>query len=720
MNARDDEGGPIRAPWTRAPLAALCTSVLVGALLASQGGIWEYVNGGDLHGMFVAWYEYSSQALFRDGRIPLWQSHQFFGTPALALTQNSVLYPPVLLLFGSLPPRIALQVYYALHVFLLAWGMTAYLGARGIGPVIAGVASLLALSAVFRGTMLTGVDHPSFIACVAWLPLMLLFWERAVRERKPRFVGLLALAVAAQWLAGYPDFTIDAAVMLGLVALISSDASVLRRVGTLAAGFALGTALAAVQLVPLAEAVSQSPRGVANFDLFRSAFVMKSSSHLAETLAYRFGAAGLLLALCALARPTRSRLAWAVAFVWSSLALNYPFALLYHAPIFSSLRFPFGWDASSGVFLGLLAATGLAELKSRSTRWSRPLAVGLGAAALAHGLWAVLGAPVSVPPFEPPGPRWLVKEPGELGGFARLAEGIEWQAPDYALIESRAPRLLSLAGTDARVLSEREAFAGAALRFGIRVPNGHEPSLAPRRVVELLDLVGLYDPLGMYRARSWPKLARRPEVGALLGIGTVVVPQDASHNLLEAGFEPAGSLPPGDLVLRRAPVPRARLVHRLARADGEYGTLAAVRQGASRALEVAVVAADARIDPLEVPPAGSTEQVRIVEDEPETVVVEASVAAPALLVLTDTYYPGWRVTVDGQEREILRADHAFRGVRLAAGRHRVVFEYAPNSLALGAAISLLALVVTGLCIRWPRGSRSRGPESTEAQPAQGA
>jgi hypothetical protein len=46
--------------------------------------------------------------------------------------------------------------------------------------------------------------------------------------------------------------------------------------------------------------------------------------------------------------------------------------------------------------------------------------------------------------------------------------------------------------------------------------------------------------------------------------------------------------------------------------------------------------------------------------------VEASVqtGADGLLVLGDPWYPQWRVEVDGRPAELLRVDHAVRGVRV--------------------------------------------------------
>ncbi|TAJ20753.1 MAG: hypothetical protein EPO68_05865, partial [Planctomycetota bacterium] len=77
--------------------------------------------------------------------------------------------------------------------------------------------------------------------------------------------------------------------------------------------------------------------------------------------------------------------------------------------------------------------------------------------------------------------------------------------------------------------------------------------------------------------------------------------------------------------------------------------------------------------------------------------VDAELDGDGLLVLTEQYFPGWTVAVDGVERELLQVDAIFRGVALAAGRHEVVFRYAPRSLrnglvlaAIGAALALAA------------------------------
>jgi uncharacterized membrane protein YfhO len=66
----------------------------------------------------------------------------------------------------------------------------------------------------------------------------------------------------------------------------------------------------------------------------------------------------------------------------------------------------------------------------------------------------------------------------------------------------------------------------------------------------------------------------------------------------------------------------------------------------------------------------------------------------AVLVLADSYYPGWRAYVDGSEIDILRANYFFRAVRVPPGNHFIEFKYEPRSFELGLLISLWTLFGT--------------------------
>ncbi len=82
-------------------------------------------------------------------------------------------------------------------------------------------------------------------------------------------------------------------------------------------------------------------------------------------------------------------------------------------------------------------------------------------------------------------------------------------------------------------------------------------------------------------------------------------------------------------------------------------------------------------------------QARIMSYENNKVTIHASLNGPGVLVLTDSFYPGWRAYVDGEEKEILRANLFFRGVPLLAGEHSVEFRYQPRSFTVGLAFSVI-------------------------------
>jgi len=90
--------------------------------------------------------------------------------------------------------------------------------------------------------------------------------------------------------------------------------------------------------------------------------------------------------------------------------------------------------------------------------------------------------------------------------------------------------------------------------------------------------------------------------------------------------------------------------------------------------------------------APSEDTATIVSYAPERVVIEANLNSPGWLVLTDSYYPGWQATVGGQPVDIMQANILFRAVPLPVGEHTVVFEFAPQSVRVGALISGLSLL----------------------------
>ena len=89
---------------------------------------------------------------------------------------------------------------------------------------------------------------------------------------------------------------------------------------------------------------------------------------------------------------------------------------------------------------------------------------------------------------------------------------------------------------------------------------------------------------------------------------------------------------------------------------------------------------------------GRREAVDVLKYEPGEVIIGAETNAPRFLVLSDTWYPGWKVYVDDKPDKIYRADYILRSVRLEPGKHIVKFTYDPFSFKIGAIITLGTLV----------------------------
>ena len=85
--------------------------------------------------------------------------------------------------------------------------------------------------------------------------------------------------------------------------------------------------------------------------------------------------------------------------------------------------------------------------------------------------------------------------------------------------------------------------------------------------------------------------------------------------------------------------------------------------------------------------------------EPNKIIIEVKAEDDGLLVLTDVYYPGWEVSVNGQPAKIYRADGLVRGVFVNRGEHSVVFTYFPQGFFWGLVVCFASLaVVLGLIV----------------------
>jgi hypothetical protein len=102
-----------------------------------------------------------------------------------------------------------------------------------------------------------------------------------------------------------------------------------------------------------------------------------------------------------------------------------------------------------------------------------------------------------------------------------------------------------------------------------------------------------------------------------------------------------------------------------------------------------------------------TSRVEIPVYQAARVVVRVETSEPGLLVLTDTYAPGWVATRNGEAVQIYPTDGLFRGVLVPAGQSELIFRYRPHRFYWGAVISVVAGILGSiLWVRLPANTPS--------------
>jgi len=78
--------------------------------------------------------------------------------------------------------------------------------------------------------------------------------------------------------------------------------------------------------------------------------------------------------------------------------------------------------------------------------------------------------------------------------------------------------------------------------------------------------------------------------------------------------------------------------------------------------------------------------------------VDARLPSPAILVLSEVFYPGWRVYINGEEGKVLKANYVLRAVALPQGDHELVFRYDTTLLKRGVLLSILTFATAVLVL----------------------
>ncbi|HEV2320569.1 MAG TPA: YfhO family protein, partial [Verrucomicrobiae bacterium] len=126
--------------------------------------------------------------------------------------------------------------------------------------------------------------------------------------------------------------------------------------------------------------------------------------------------------------------------------------------------------------------------------------------------------------------------------------------------------------------------------------------------------------------------------------------------------------------------------------------LATIRSGSFNPTDTLLLEGQPPQPPPSVPAsaistARANASAHVISEQPDEVTVNVSMPRPGFLLLLDTYYPGWKATVNGTKAPILRADYDFRAVQLPAGESTVQFVYQPAVFRWGILIFCLGLAI---------------------------
>jgi len=669
------------------------------------------------------------------GELPLWTRQVGGGYPLGAGLLGDPLGAAA---FTLLPPAAALSA--CLIFILLCAAHGAYSLARRLGSSLG--------AAVFAGTAFAGsgyfvaqLRHLSILATVAWLPWGLLLVDKALSSRagttraaivdRLTALGMLGLVVAIQALSGFPQSLYISCLVYGLYGACVLLPWAARESGwrvavpvTLAAGVAvvLGGLAGSLSLMPLKELADSAGRNsemawqlaqqhryrwVDALNLFIPYINGDGSNRTYQGRSpfwEVYGYSGLLTAVLGLASLLLARrhprvLVLALIMGLSMLAVLGPttpaFQVLWtYLPGFSMFRFPTRFLVVVLLMLVLLASIALTEIE-RHLRQRWPKRVRTRRARLLLG--AVLLFLVAdlfhhqrrQNPFvdakrwlEPPPtaryikerPHGLVHSPAHMTFHGRAfgrANGWENLEPFYRLRSALAPNLAPLWG-----LSSIDLYSGAS-------PTPWRTVWGDHNALPLAATGIAVTPSEMTLTPGYISLART------FGVTHLLVP----HPVVSAELGPPKIFADGTRVYE-IDGKRAYWAHSAVSVPTELHAAAALASVDLTREEVVLLGPEVQHGNT-APPRRSGSPI-ITDLSTNHVRVDVRCCGGGYLVLADTYYPGWTVSIDGREAELLRANIAGRAVRLPASARSVDFVYAPvvyEAAALATLASLLLLLL---------------------------
>lgn len=704
----------------------------------------------DLTGQFVAWRAFAADQI-RHGHFPLWNPYTYSGQPFFGGGQSALLYPPNII-FLLLPLTRALNFCVLAHVVLLGWGVSYWIRTRELAPAAALITgAVIASSGVVLPHLYAG--HLSNICTMAWVPWAFAGIEIWSLHRRWSGLLLASLAISLQILAGQLQYVFFFGVAAGVYATVialSTHKGRLRCFLGLVAVVAIGSALAAAQLLPLFAVASECVRNGKLDYSFAAVFSLPPenlfTSYLPGALGGAFdshapywgrcypwemtlfvGVAGLTFAIIAAISPShwrrsRSDLLVAVILIILALGRHLPiYRWLYdYVPGFGSFRGMSKFVFFSILFLGLAIAATIDDIVRGKKVLDRVAWVMLVIGAIHLFVGAFLwGRPDAFEPFF----RWIRSAPENdvpvtlfsgvefmrsaarnAGTSMLIAGGIFVAICVVGLITRTRPRwqrsVLGLLLLEAVVFAKSQVVGtnmDAAMPSELRHFVGEHPGdyrvLNMRRANNgfLLGAPDVWgnDPMVLRRYAEFMTVTQDGSVEqATQYVNFSKIPPVYRMLRLRYAFVPSE----GGVVVKEvaAPLPHMLLVssYRLERRS-EVILKTVVAPGFDPRHEAVLESI-----PVPAPASGAMGSVQILSTSPDELEIVASASAPVLLVVTDLYSRYWRADAmsDSSQRkyEVLPADYILRAIPLSAGRHHIRLRYVLPSFATGIVISLVS------------------------------
>jgi hypothetical protein len=99
---------------------------------------------------------------------------------------------------------------------------------------------------------------------------------------------------------------------------------------------------------------------------------------------------------------------------------------------------------------------------------------------------------------------------------------------------------------------------------------------------------------------------------------------------------------------------------------------------------------------------GNRGSAQIIEDNNNIVKINVNLNEKSLVVLSDSYYPGWKAYVDGQETKIYPTNVNSRSVIVPTGQHNIIYKYDSQTIKIGTLVTVISLIITFLLLTNPK------------------